>query len=52
MGMGAFEYDAASDTFKPATLATSRRRERRQVRVRVPHDREDRDYVFTDYGKR
>ena len=37
-GYAAFNYDAASDTFTPATLATAAAGERRQVRVRVPHD--------------
>ena len=41
-GWATFDYDAASDTFKPGTLADqSAAGERRQVRVRVPHQRED-----------
>jgi Cytochrome P460 len=37
-GWGAFDYDAASDTFSPSTLAsTPPAGERREVRVRVPH---------------
>jgi hypothetical protein len=52
-GWGAFEYDAASDTFKPADMA-----------ARPPQGNDakcglachtvvkNRDYVFTEYGKR
>jgi len=37
-GWGAFGYDAASDTFKPATVADNPAAgKRREVRVRVPH---------------
>ena len=39
-GYAAFNYDAASDTFAPATRLTTAAGERRQVRVRVPHDSE------------
>ena len=52
-GWGAFEYDAASDTFRPGTTADSPPQE---------HDAEwgfachtivqNCDYVFTEYGKR
>jgi len=52
-GWGAFEYDAASDTFSPATEAAS---------PPQGHDAKcgfachtvvkNRDYVFTEYGKR
>jgi hypothetical protein len=52
-GWAAFEYDAASDTFRPGTLADS---------PPQGHDAKcgfschtivkTRDYVFTDYGKR
>ena len=52
-GWGAFDYDAASDTFSPATEADS---------PPQGHDAKcgfachtvvkDRDYVFTEYGKR
>ena len=51
-GYAAFEYDAASDTFRPGTMADTAAGERRQVRVRVPHGGEDKDYVFTEYGQR
>ena len=41
-GWGAFEYDAASDTFRPATRSgQSAAGKRREVRVRLPHDREE-----------
>ena len=40
-GWGSFNYDAASDTCTPATLADNPPRERRQVWVRVPYDSED-----------
>ena len=41
-GYAVFDYDAASDTFTPGTMAEhAAAGERRQVRVRVPHDRED-----------
>jgi hypothetical protein len=41
-GYAVFDYDAASDTFKPGTSAgTPPQGERRQVRVRVPHESED-----------
>ena len=42
-----FDYDAASDTFTPGTMAdTAAAGERRQVRVRVPHDSEDKRLRF------
>ncbi len=41
-GYAEFEYDAASDTFRPGTLADQAAAgERRQVRVRVPHGSEE-----------
>ena len=41
-GWAAFKYNAASDTFTPFTMADEPPQgERRQVRARVPHDRED-----------
>ena len=41
-GWGAFMYNAASDTFSPATEAdTSAAGTRREVRVRVPHGSEE-----------
>ena len=53
-GYGAFEYDAATDTFKPAQHARhAAAGQRRQVRRRVPHDRaKAKDYVFTEYAHR
>ncbi len=46
-GWAVFEYDAASDTFTPGTMAdTAAAGERRQVRVRVPHDGEDKRLRF------
>jgi hypothetical protein len=39
-GYGAFKYDAAADTFTPATKSRpAAARARRQVRLRVPYDR-------------
>jgi hypothetical protein len=41
-GWAVFDYDAASDTFTPGTLAGKPPQgKRRQVRVRVPHNGED-----------
>ena len=40
-GWAVFDYDAASDTFTPGTTAGTPAGERRQVRVRVPHDSEE-----------
>ena len=41
-GYAVFDYDAASDTFKPGTISRhAAAGERRQVRIRVPHDSED-----------
>ena len=46
-GYAVFDYDAASDTFTPGTTAdTAAAGERRQVRVRVPHDSEDKRLRF------
>jgi hypothetical protein len=54
-GYGAFEYDAASDAFSPATLKDKPpQRERREVRVRVPRGREGkrlRFHGFTGTGE-
>jgi hypothetical protein len=46
-GWAVFDYDAASDTFRPGTLADKPPQgKRRQVRVRVPHEREDKRLRF------
>ena len=46
-GYAAFEYDAASETFRPGTPRTAAAGERRQVRVRVPHDRAEARTTFS-----
>ena len=52
-GWGAFEYDAASDTFRPATVADKPPQENDAKCGFACHTVvKDRDYVFTDYGKR
>ena len=55
-GYAVFDYDAASDTFKPGDYDWhAAAGERRQVRVRVPHDREGSRTTFsrnTGTGKR
>ena len=52
-GWGAFEYDAASDTFKPATLAAQPPQGNDAKCGFACHTIvKTRDYVFTDYGKR
>ena len=52
-GWGAFEYDAASDTFKPATVADSPPQENGAKCGFACHTAvQNRDYVFTEYGKR
>ena len=40
-GYAVFEYDAATDVFTPGPRPARHRRKRRQVRVRVPHNSED-----------
>jgi cytochrome P460 len=45
-GWAAFEYDAASNTFTPATLADKPPQGNDAVRARVPHDREDKRLRF------
>jgi len=53
MGMGAFKYDAASDTFTPATLADQPPQGNDAKCGLACHTIvKTRDYVFTDYGKR
>jgi len=50
-GYAMFDYVAASDTFKPGdSTGTPPQGERRQVRVRVPHESEDERLRF--YGLR
>ena len=52
-GYGAFEYDAASDTFRPATTADSPPQENDAKCGFACHTAvKNRDYVFTEYGKR
>src|SRR6202030_4299879 len=52
-GWGAFEYDAASDTFKPATVADSPPQENDAKCGVACHTLvQNRDYVFTEYGTR
>jgi hypothetical protein len=53
-GWAEFNYDAASDTFTPATLADQPPQgERRQVRVRLPYDSgRQKTTFFTAYPKR
>ena len=52
-GWGAFEYDAASDTFTPATEANTPPQGHDAKCGFTCHTiAKDRDYVFTDYGKR
>jgi hypothetical protein len=52
-GWGAFEYDAASDTFTPATTADSPPQEHDAKCGFACHTGvQSRDYVFTEYGKR
>ena len=52
-GWGAFEYDAASDTFKPATTADMPPQGHDAKCGFACHTTvKTRDYVFTDYGKR
>jgi hypothetical protein len=52
-GWGAFEYDAASDTFRPATGADSPPQENDAKCGFACHTVvKNLDYVFTEYGKR
>ena len=52
-GYGAFEYDAASDTFTPGTLSNSPPQGNDAKCGFACHTKASaRDYVFTDYGKR
>ena len=52
-GWGAFEYDAASDTFRPATTADSPPQEHDAKCGFACHTVvQNRDYVFTEYGSR
>jgi cytochrome P460 len=48
-----FDYDAASDTFKPGTTASTPPQRNDAKCGFACHTRaKDRDYVFTEYGKR
>jgi hypothetical protein len=52
-GWGAFEYDAASDTFRPATVADNPPQENDAKCGLACHTIvKTRDYVFTEYGHR
>ena len=52
-GWGAFEYDAASDTFRPANTSDSPPQEHDAKCGLACHTIvQNRDYVFTEYGKR
>ena len=52
-GWGAFDYEASSDTFKPATTASKPPQEHDTKCGFACHTAEkSRDYVFTDYGRR
>ena len=52
-GYGVFEYDAASDTFRPGTTADSPPQENDAKCGFSCHTAvKNRDYVFTEYGKR
>jgi len=52
-GWGAFEYDAASDTFRPANTSDSPPQEHDAKCGFACHTVvKNRDYVFTEYGKR
>jgi len=52
-GWGSFEYDAATDTFRPATTANSPPQENDAKCGFACHTVvKNRDYVFTEYGKR
>jgi hypothetical protein len=52
-GWGAFEYDAASDTFRPATVANSPPQDNDAKCGLACHTvAKNRDYVFTEYARR
>src|SRR5262252_4742931 len=52
-GWGAFEYDAASGTFRPATMAASPPQGNDAKCGLACHTVvKNRDYIFTEYGKR
>ena len=52
-GYGEFEYDAASDTFRPGTTTDTPPQEHDAKCGFACHTIvKNRDYVFTDYGKR
>ncbi len=52
-GWGAFEYDAASDTFRPANTSDNPPQEHDAKCGLACHTIvKNRDYVFTEYGKR
>ena len=52
-GWGAFDYDAASDTFRPSTGASTPPQENDAKCGFACHTVvQNRDYVFTEYGKR
>jgi hypothetical protein len=52
-GWGAFEYDAASDTFRPANTSDNPPQENDAKCGFACHTIvQNRDYVFTEYGKR
>jgi hypothetical protein len=52
-GYGAFDHDTASDTFKPATTADDPPQEHDAKCGYACHTVvQNRDYVFTEYGKR
>ena len=52
-GYAVFDYDAASDTFKPGTLAgTPPQGNDAKCGVACHTVAKERDYVFTDYGQR
>jgi hypothetical protein len=52
-GWGAFEYDATSDAFRPATVADNPPQENDAKCGFTCHTLvQNRDYVFTEYGKR
>jgi len=52
-GWGAFEYDAASNTFRPATVTDKPPQEHDAKCGLACHTVvKNRDYVFTEYGKR
>jgi hypothetical protein len=51
-GYAVFDYNTASDTFTPGPRLAHHRRERRQVRFRMPHGGEDERLRLYGYGKR